>query len=96
MPSSHEGLPIALLEAMSFGLPVVASDIPAHLELNLDERCYFPLGDVVRLAERLSSTARDEGFRISQSDSGRRTVREKYNWPDVAASTTALYREVAG
>lgn len=30
MPSYHEGLPIALLEAMSFSLPAVVSDIPAN------------------------------------------------------------------
>ena len=96
LPSSHEGLPIALLEAMSYGLTVVASDIPAHLELALDERCYFPLGDVGQLAERLSSITADEIFRQSQSEYGRRTVREKYNWSDVAASTAALYREIVG
>ena len=32
LPSSHEGLPIALLEAMSYGVKVVVSDIPANLE----------------------------------------------------------------
>ena len=96
LPSSHEGLPIALLEAMSYGLPVVASDIPAHLELALDEQCYFPLGDVGLLAERLSAITADESFRQSQSEYGRRTVHEKYNWSDVAARTAALYREIAG
>ena len=35
LPSYHEGLPIALLEAMSFGLPVLVSDIPANREVNL-------------------------------------------------------------
>jgi glycosyltransferase involved in cell wall biosynthesis len=35
MPSYHEGLPIALLEAMSFSLPAVVSDIPANLEVQL-------------------------------------------------------------
>lgn len=35
LPSSHEGLPIALLEAMSYGVKVVVSDIPANLEVGL-------------------------------------------------------------
>jgi hypothetical protein len=33
LPSSHEGLPIALLEALSYGLPVLVSDIPSNLEV---------------------------------------------------------------
>lgn len=42
LPSSHEGLPIALLEAMSYGVEVVVSDIPANLEAGLSKGCYFP------------------------------------------------------
>ncbi len=53
LPSTHEGLPISLLEAMSFGLPVVVSDIDAHSQLRLPAECYFPAMDVDSLATRL-------------------------------------------
>src|SRR5262249_16634444 len=43
LPSSHEGLPIALLEALTYGLPVLASAIPANLEVALPESSYFPV-----------------------------------------------------
>jgi glycosyltransferase involved in cell wall biosynthesis len=55
LPSSYEGMPLAVLEAMSHGLPVVLSDIDAHLRFGLDPEHYFPLGDVRALTERLLS-----------------------------------------
>ena len=51
LSSSHEGLPIALLEAMSYHLPVIVSDIPANLEVGLKKECYFPCGNVEELAQ---------------------------------------------
>jgi len=91
LPSSHEGLPIALLEAMSYGLPVVASDIPAHLELELNARCYFSLGDVAELSERLTEMYNDKEFRAQQSHSGRVLVREGYNWKEISVQTAKVY-----
>ena len=52
LPSSHEGQPIAVLEAASFGLPVLLSDIPAHRETGLSRARYFEAG-VLLLAEHL-------------------------------------------
>ena len=50
LPSSHEGMPIALLEALGYGLPVLASDIAANLALDLGPDAYVPLGDTDALA----------------------------------------------
>jgi glycosyltransferase involved in cell wall biosynthesis len=93
LPSSHEGLPIALLEALSFGLPVLASDIPANLELGLAQNSYFPMGDTAVLAERLSSLAQmhqDE----AACEGRRRWVHERYDWGRIAQQTRAVYSRV--
>jgi glycosyltransferase involved in cell wall biosynthesis len=92
LPSSHEGLPIALLEALSYGLPVLASDIPANLEIALDERCYFPLGDTAALAQRLEAISRathDDGERATRRD----FVARNYDWNTVAEQTLLAYRK---
>lgn len=93
LPSSHEGLPIALLEALSFGLPVIASDIPANLEVALPEDSYFPLGNVDALAERLRDFS---GRSLSDEDRDQRRVwvTTRYNWDAIAHSTLDLYRKI--
>jgi glycosyltransferase involved in cell wall biosynthesis len=93
LPSSHEGLPIALLEALSFGLPVIASDIPANLEVGLEPGQYFPLGDKSALADRLRILA------TADSDNSARIARqawvtEKYDWDRIAAATLGVYHKV--
>ena len=94
LPSSHEGLPIALLEALSYGLPVVASDIPANLEVGLPAENYFPLGDIDALAEKLYK------FAITPLTQEAREIRRtwvsaRFNWKDIARQTMAVYREGA-
>lgn len=60
LPSSHEGLPIALLEAMSYKLPVIVSNIPANMEVGLPYPCYFKIGDVGQLQKK---TGKADGTR---------------------------------
>jgi glycosyltransferase involved in cell wall biosynthesis len=95
LPSSHEGLPIAILEALSYGLPVIASDIDANLEIGLPPECYFPLGDAAALAERLVSFSR------SSEPTGARALRrqwatEKYSWQSSARLTFDVYEKLVG
>ncbi|CAN5785522.1 glycosyltransferase family 4 protein [soil metagenome] len=95
LPSSHEGLPIAILEALSYGLPVVASDIPANLEIGLPAECYFPLGDVDALAACLvgaAGSAESEDARAMRRD----WATAKYSWPRSARQTLDVYKRALG
>ncbi|HEX4242372.1 MAG TPA: glycosyltransferase family 4 protein [Steroidobacteraceae bacterium] len=96
LPSSHEGLPIALLEAMKMGLPVVASDIEANLEVGLDASCYFPLGDVDALAMRLAALAAATPEERGMIAQGLEICCARYDWDAIARSTMQLMRGVAG
>jgi glycosyltransferase involved in cell wall biosynthesis len=93
LPSAHEGLPIVLLEALSYGLPVLASNIPAHLELGLDSASYFAVGDVAQLAAgltRLTQMPLDAAAR----DVRARRVASTYDWDRIAEKTLAIYERV--
>ena len=87
LPSSHEGLPIALLEAMSYGLPVIVSDIPANLEVGLPDKCYFPVGDIDALASRLRVLCEDPLARIDYDMA-------KYDWDHIAKEVSDVYRSL--
>lgn len=93
LPSSHEGLPIAMLEALSYGLPVIASDIPANLEVGLPAEHYFPLGDVGALASRLKEFAA-QTLTVEARESRRAWVSQRFNWRDIAQRTLAVYQAV--
>lgn len=95
LPSSHEGLPIALLEAISFGLPVLASDIPANLEVGLPTEHYFPLGDVAALTHCLVDFSANP-MTDEECNARRQWVSARFDWLDIAQRTLAIYREVVG
>ncbi len=86
LPSSHEGLPIALLEAMSYGVKVLVSDIPANLEVGLPKDNYFRCGDVDELADKLgkiiSQPLQHVGYDMS-----------KYDWDKIADEVAEIYRK---
>jgi glycosyltransferase involved in cell wall biosynthesis len=93
LPSSHEGQPIALLEALSHGLPVIASDIAPHVGLGAPGVALFPLGDIDALAQQLRQAAarpQTEALR----DARRAWVLERHDWDASARATLEAYRRV--
>lgn len=83
LPSSHEGLPIALLEAMSYGRRVLVSDIPANLAVGLPEANYFHCGEVADLRKKLDKVL--ETAEAQQYDMTR------YNWDHIAEQVKQVY-----
>ena len=95
LSSSHEGLSIAVLEALSFGLPVVASDIPGNLAIGLEPSSYYPVGDVQALTEHLRAVTATETT-TEERDARRAFVAKHYSWSEAAADTLMVYREAIG
>ena len=86
IPSYHEGLPIALLEAMSYSLPVVVSDIPANIEVGLDPATYFTTGNVESLKNIL-----EKQRELAEHQKDYSQYMEKYDWAQIAIQTVNIY-----
>lgn len=84
LPSSHEGLPIALLEAMSYGVKVIVSDIPANLEVGLPQNDYFHVGNVDELAKKLNDVMTHPVEHIEYDMT-------KYDWDKIAREVREIY-----
>jgi glycosyltransferase involved in cell wall biosynthesis len=72
---------------------VLASDIPANLEVGLEPSSYFPMGDVGALAtalERVTQMPKDPEARAAR----REWVARAYDWDKVAAQTMDIYRRL--
>jgi len=96
LPSLREGLPTVVLEAMSYSLPVVASDVGGTSELLVNGETGFliePL-DVVGLRSKLSILIKDEVKRISMGKSGKKLVESNFSLKQMTSSIEKKYLEL--
>jgi glycosyltransferase-like protein len=94
-PSINEGWGLAVLEAMSTGLPVIASDLPVFGEYLLDgENALLPaVGDEQALAAAMRALISDPALR-DRLRAGGSELLPRFSWAASAEKHEAIYREV--
>jgi glycosyltransferase involved in cell wall biosynthesis len=91
--SRKEGMPLAVLEAMAVGLPVLASDIPAHREV-LGASAGLVAGDVDAFAKAFGTLARDAATRNALGAENHDRARHAFDAETMVSAHAALYGEV--
>ena len=92
LPSDLEGMPLSLLEAMSYGNCCLVSDIPECAEVVEDKALIFKKADVQDLQEKLQDAC-DHPERVdAHKKQAADFICKKYNWDEVVKETMKLYR----
>ena len=91
LPSDIEGMPISLMEAMSYGCNVLTSDIEECTQVTGEYTTAFEKGNVESLKEKLQEILNGKNRKSEKEISD--YVLRRYNWDDVVKRTENLYEE---
>lgn len=91
LPSDLEGMPLSLLEAMSYGNCCVTSDIEECSEVIEDKGVTFKKSNVKALEKVLQQLCDNEKEVKKYKKEAQAYILEKYNWDDVTKNTLELY-----
>ena len=92
LPSDLEGMPLSLLEAMSYGNCCLVSDIPECAEVVEDKAVLFRKSDVDDLRQKLQTLCDQPETAAQYKANAAQFILNKYGWDDVVDKTLALYR----
>lgn len=98
LPSLFECMPVALLEAMASGKPVIASDIPGPKDIIRHgyDGFLFEMGNFQELKRYLELVLGDPVLRRQIGKNGRKTVEETYTFKKVSERYVELFDELLG
>ena len=92
LPSDLEGMPLSLLEAMSYGNCCLVSDIEECASVVEERAVVFRKSDVNDLTARLQEMCDDAGMVSEYKKNASQFICDKYNWDNVVEETVKLYR----
>lgn len=95
MSSSYEGLSIAMIEAMSCGLPIISSDIRSIRDCITHEQngLLYPVGDHKALADQILQLAKDAKLRVKLSRGARKSFETEYDMRKNIESLDSLFQQ---
>ena len=93
LPSDLEGMPLSLLEAMSYGNCCLVSDIPECAEVVEDKALIFQKSNVEDLQEKLQDACDHPEMVMKMKNQATDFICAKYNWDEVTKETMRLYRK---
>ena len=96
LPSYAERLPMAILEAMACGLPIISTNVGTIPEVITDgiEGFLIEPGDIEALADRLVRLDRDKPLRRQMGLAGRELVRQQYSLDIMIKRLMDIYHDV--
>lgn len=93
-PSESEGLPLTVLEAMSFATPVLVSDIPGNREAIAHAGFTFANGDVDDLVEQLEYVLQHPSLAQAVGREEREVIRRQFDWAVIGQKIEAVYNRI--
>ena len=87
LPSYNEEFPLVMLEALSYGLPILASDIPANIQMKLNQNDYFKTGDCNDLAQHLMD-------KLLSSNHSFNFPINLYSWESISKELNKVYKQL--
>ena len=92
LPSDLEGMPLSLLEAMSYGNCCLVSDIAECAEVVEDKAVIFEKSNVDALKEQLHMLCNNEMLVTNMKNTASEFICGKYSWDDVVTKTVQIYQ----
>lgn len=98
LPSKYEGMPMSVLEAMSYGLVAIATPVGGVPQVIQDgiNGYLIPTDDSECLANRINELLDASDLAVRIGSAGRKTIEESFNMDSYARKLTEIYESVAG
>ncbi len=96
LPSHNEGLPMAILEAMAKGIPVITTPVGAIPDLVIQDQTgiMVPAGDAVSLASALASLVNNSGKRLQMGQKARQKIISEFTVLHCTQNVIGIYKQI--